>query len=324
MFMLKTFVFPSVCRPFDGMLDTSPEDGIFAPLALKFRGKEYLVGKIPDILDEINPVSPFGAKFQLLARMALLLADTEDGGRVSLTVSLPSFLYAYRDMVEKSLQGKITVDFGASQVCKEYISRVIDISHLQVISRLDSCVAAIRRGNIREEGDFLVVNLGQGACEATVSIAGTPAGRQFCVRGIRAGIDLGIGSESLQQALFGRQTAKASVPRLRKEVLRRYYQDIISSNIRDVLSGQKDNCSKIYLCGDGAAYPELVQCFRDEFGERFSISVYPSPERCASQGCSIQSLSARHRLSETPGSALAVGLDVDDRYTCVSVSMGKL
>ena len=322
--MLKTFVFPSVCRPFDGMLDTSPEDGIFAPLVLKFQEKEYLVGKMPDILDEINPVSPFGAKFQLLARMALLLADTEDGGRVSLTVSLPSFLYAYRDMVENSLQGKITVDFGASQVCKEYVSRAIDISHLQVISKLESCITAIRRGNIREEGDFLVVNLGQGACEAAVSMSGAPEGRQFCVRGIRAGIDLGIESESLQQALFGRQTAKDNIPRLRKEVLRRYYQDIVSSSIRDVLSGQNDNCSKIYLCGDGASYPELVQCFQSEFGERFSVVVYPSPERCASQGGSIQALSVRQRLSEAAGSALAVGLDVDDRYTCVSVFRDKL
>lgn len=324
MLMLKTFVFPSVCHPFEGMLAPSSEDGSFAPLVLKFREKEYLVGEVPDILDEINSVSPFGAKFQLLARMALLLADTEDGGRVSLTVSLPSFLYAYRDMVEKSLQGKITVDFGASQVCKEYISRVIDISRLQVISRLESCIAAIRWGKIQEKGNFAVVNLGQGACEAVLSIAGAPEGRQFCVRGIRAGIDLGIGSESLQQALFGRQTAKASVPRLRKEVLRRYYQDVVSSSIRDVLSGQNDDCPKIYLCGDGASYPELVQCFRDEFGGRFPVLVYPSPEKCASQGCSIQAMSARQRFSETPGSALAVGLDVDDRYTCVSVSRGKL
>ena len=279
---------------------------------------------MPDILDEINSVSPFGAKFQLLARMALLLADTEDGGRVSLTVSLPSFLYAYRDMVENSLQGKITVNFGASQVCKEYISRVIDISRLQVISRLESCIAAIRWGKIQEKGNFAVVNLGQGACEAVLSIAGAPEGRQFCVRGIRAGIDLGIGSESLQQALFGRKMADTRVPQLRKEVLRCYYQDVVSSSIRDVLSGQNDDCPKIYLCGDGASYPELVQCFRDEFGERFPVLVYPSPEKCASQGCSIQAMSARQRFSETPGSALAVGLDVDDRYTCVSVSRGKL
>lgn len=322
--MLKTFVFPSVCRPFEGMLAPSSEDGSFAPLVLKFREKEYLVGEVPDILDEINSVSPFGAKFQLLARMALLLADTEDGGRVSLTVSLPSFLYAYRDMVENSLQGKITVNFGASQVCKEYISRVIDISRLQVISRLESCIAAIRWGKIQEKGNFAVVNLGQGACEAVLSIAGAPEGRQFCVRGIRAGIDLGIGSESLRQALFGRKMADTRVPQLRKEVLQCYYEDIIASGIREVLSGQHGSSPKIYLCGDGASYPELVQCFRDEFGERFPVLVYPSPEKCASQGCSIQAMSARQRFSETPGSALAVGLDVDDRYTCVSVSRGKL
>ena len=318
--MLKTFVFPSACRPFDDLLPPSSDDSAFAPLVLKFQEKEYLVGKMPDILDEINPVSPFGAKFQLLARMALLLADTEGGCRVSLAVSLPSFLYAYKDMVENSLRGKIRVDFGASQVCKEYISRDIDILHLQVISRLKSCITAIRRGKIQEKGNFVVVNLGQGACEATVSEAGAPEGRQFCVRGIRAGIDLGIESESLKQALFGRKTADTGVPRLRNEVLQRYYQDVISSGVREILSGQNGNCSKIYLCGDGASYPELVQCFRDEFGEKFSVSVYPSPEKCASQGCGIHAQSLWQGSAET---VVAVGLDMDDRYTCVSVSLCK-
>lgn len=301
---------------------STTDNNAFAPLILKFRGKEYLVGKSPDIPDRMTAVSPAGIDFQLLVRMALLLADTEGAGRVSLAVSLPLSLSVYGDAVKKSLQGKISVEFGASQVCKEYIGREIDIAQLQIMPRLESCVEAIRRGRLQEENDFMVVSLAHGTCEAVVSVSGAPAGRQLCVRGIRPGIDLGVGMESLQQALFGRDTTNSDVPRLREEILRRYYGEVVSSGIRDILSGYNGNRRlKIYLCGDGASYPELVQCFREEFGNRFPVQVYPSPEKCASQGCNIRARTARQ---ESLAPTVAVGLDVDDRCTCVSVSRSKL
>lgn len=321
--MLKTFVFPSVCRPFEGTMDSTSttDNSAFAPLVLKFRGKEYLVGKSPDIPDRMTAVSPAGIDFQLLVRVALLLADTEGAGGVSLAVSLPLSLSVYGDVMKKSLQGKISVEFGASQVCKEYIRREIDISHLQVISRLESCEAAIRLGPFREKGVFMLVNLGQRACEAAISIPGEPFAQQFCARGIRSGIDLGVGMESLQQALFGCKTANTNVPRLREEVLLHYYEAVVSPGIRKMLSGCNDRGGlKIYLCGDGASYPELQQCFRDEFGGGFPVVVYPAPEKCASQGCCIR---GQHVRQGFPGPVVAVGLDVDDRYTCVSVLRDK-
>lgn len=40
----------------------------------------------------------------------------------------------------------------------------------------------------------------------------------------------------------------------------------------------------MYLVGGGALYPELVDCFKEEFGDIVSVNVYPEPEKCASQG----------------------------------------
>ena len=77
-------------------------------------------------------------------------------------------------------------------------------------------------------------------------------------------------------------TSKALVNRvkhnildIREKVLKMYYQEIIAPNLRKAFTDDDFNkCSKMYLVGGGALYPEIVQCFKEEFGEFVSVEVY--------------------------------------------------
>ena len=64
-----------------------------------------------------------------------------------------------------------------------------------------------------------------------------------------------------------------------------YYNEIVAPNLRKAFIDDDFNkCTKMYLVGGGALYPELVDCFKEEFGDIVSVNVYPEPEKCASQG----------------------------------------
>ena len=111
-----------------------------------------------------------------------------------------------------------------------------------------------------------------------------------------------------------------------------YYSDVISPRLKKAFTDDDfSRCNQMYIAGGGAYYQDLVDCFKEEYGESLSIFVYPEPEKCASHGyCLNSKMKARSSVTgfETMDpeaflkttSQLAVGLDVGNANTCVSLS----
>lgn len=88
----------------------------------------------------------------------------------------------------------------------------------------------------------------------------------------------------------------------------------------------------MYLVGGAALYPELVECFKEEYGDIVEVIIYPEPEKCASQGyCLNSKIKASASRSNIPNNVedeeikifrnpqLAVGIDIGNANTCVTI-----
>ncbi len=126
---------------------------------------------------------------------------------------------------------------------------------------------------------------------------------------------------------------KHNILDIREKVLKMYYNEIVAPNLRKAFIDDDFNkCTKMYLVGGGALYPELVDCFKEEFGDIVSVNVYPEPEKCASQGyclnSKIKSSVARSNIPHNieaeeikifRNPQLAVGIDIGNANTCVTI-----
>ena len=126
---------------------------------------------------------------------------------------------------------------------------------------------------------------------------------------------------------------KHNILDIREKVLKMYYNEIVAPNLRKAFIDDDFNkCTKMYLVGGGALYPELVDCFKEEFGDIVSVNVYPEPEKCASQGyclnSKIKSYVARSNIPHNieaeeikifRNPQLAVGIDIGNANTCVTI-----
>ncbi len=78
---------------------------------------------------------------------------------------------------------------------------------------------------------------------------------------------------------------KVDLKETRKTILRQYYKQIITPQLRKYFTNQDfETCEKVYLMGGGAMYPELVDAFREEFGDAIPVEVAPEPDKLASIG----------------------------------------
>ncbi len=228
--------------------------------------------------------------------------------------------------------------------------REINVGKVDIIPEILGCTTAIREGNIKERDNFFIISLGYGTCEAVVSTrAGIINRSAISTHGIRHAVNLlanelaknyylNLKTEHQVDVIF--QQGNITVNRMRhnildirEKVLKMYYRDIISPNLRRAFTDDDFNkCTKMYLAGGGANYPELVDCFKEEFGSIVSVDVYPEPERCASHGyCLHSKLNSGSAKTSMPNNIeddeikifknpqLSVGMDIGNASTCVTI-----
>src|ERR1700759_1789209 len=100
------------------------------------------------------------------------------------------------------------------------------------------------------------------------------------------------------------------VREIRKNALRSYYNEVISPNLRNVINDRNlMKTNKVYLCGGGMYYQDLVDCFKAEFGEIVQLEVVSDPASLASKGYALNSL----RLSGNKNAS--VGIDIGNSTT---------
>jgi len=78
------------------------------------------------------------------------------------------------------------------------------------------------------------------------------------------------------------------VREIRKNALRSYYNEVISPNLRNVINDKNlMKTNKVYLCGGGMYYQDLIDCFKAEFNEIVQLEVVNDPSTLASKGYAL-------------------------------------
>ncbi len=257
----------------------------------------------------------------------------------------------YRDRATEALQGRHIINYDASTFGGPAITkREVNVGKVEIIPEIMGCTVAIREGHLQEKENFFIVSLGYGTCEAVVSTrAGLINRSAVSTHGIRHAVNL-LANELAKNFYLNLKTehqidvafqkgsitvnrVKQNILDIREKVLKMYYQEIIAPNLRRAFSDDDFNkCTKMYLVGGGALYPELVNCFKEEYGDIVDVVVYPEPEKCASQGyCLNSKIKANATKSNIPNNVnteeikifrnpqLAVGIDIGNANTCVTI-----
>ncbi len=354
--MLKSYSFPSTYEVTNQEL-SRVADNLLEGLKIRMNNNEYILGNLA-LREGYSPhkninSGPNEEEYQLLMKAGLLLAVSQNDASVNVTVGFPFSTYMlYRDSAREIIGEQQTVSYDRGTFADPGLeTKQIHVANVDVIPEIVGCITAVREGALHAQGNFFMVSLGFGTCEAVVS---TPTGilnrSAVSMNGLRYAVKLfehelakkyylDLKTENQLDVLFqqGRITinrVRYDVSDLRKKVLRMYYHDVISPRLKKVFTDDDfSKCNQMYIAGGGAYYHDLVECLKEEFGDILTIVVYPEPEKCASHGYCINSkLNLENSGSDSldsqdpdaflrgSTSQMAVGLDVGNANTCVTLS----
>ncbi len=353
--MLKSYNFPSVYEATNQELANVAEN-ILDGIKICIDDTDYIVGNLA-LVEGYSPhksinAAPTDEEYKLLSKAGLLLTQPKGEEEIYLTTGFPFATYMlYRDRATEALQGRHIINYDASTFGVPAITkREVNVGKVEIIPEIMGCTVAIREGHLQEKENFFIVSLGYGTCEAVVSTrAGLINRSAVSTHGIRHAVNL-LANELAKNFYLNLKTehqidvafqkgsitvnrVKQNILDIREKVLKMYYQEIIAPNLRRAFSDDDFNkCTKMYLVGGGALYPELVNCFKEEYGDIVDVVVYPEPEKCASQGyCLNSKIKANATKSNIPNNVnteeikifrnpqLAVGIDIGNANTCVTI-----
>jgi hypothetical protein len=336
--MLKTRSFPSVFETNATEL-ADVADTPLKGLKVQVDDERYVVGDLA-MREGTSPHkginnAPSDLDYRLLMRAGLMAAEA--GGAdspITLTTGFPYPTYqVHREDARNLLQGEKRVEFDGRPFGQDKHSAIdVSVSTVEVIPEIEGHVTATRRGDLQERDPFFAVSLGYGTFESVLSLPSGPVQRTATSgRGLRYAtslltkrlrekhyldmltehqVDMVMRQGSV---VAGRQ--RHDLSELRREVLHTYYKDVISPTLEKAFEdGDFGQTRKMYLAGGGALYTDLVDAFRDEFGEILSLKVVPNPVTHVSRGYALHSTNVN---GEDPDHA--VGLDLGNASTSVTL-----
>ena len=316
-------------------------------IKIKINENDYIVGNLA-LREGYSPhkninSAPTEEEYQLLLKAGLLLAASQGDFAMNLTVGFPFSTYMlYRDEVRKIIGTEQTITFDGGTFGQAGLeTKKINIAEVDVIPEIVGCITAVREGSIRAQGNFFMISLGFGTCEAVVS---TPSGivnrSAVSMNGVRYAVQLfehelskkfylDLKTEHQLDVLFqeGRVTinrVRHDVADLRKKVLRMYYNDVISPRLKKAFTDDDfSKCNQMFVAGDRLHQRRirklLVYICLPGTG-KMCVSWLLSPfkieiGKCFT--CYLESLDPDAFLKSS-AAQLAVGLDVGNASTCVT------
>jgi hypothetical protein len=277
--------------------------------------------------------SPSDLDYQLLAKAAMLLVADHVEQPITITTGFPYATYRiYKEQAIESLRKSHIIEYDASTFGGTGKKTVIlDVKNVDVIPEIVACSIALRKGDENASGNFFILSCGFGTFESVLSMdSGVVENTMISTHGLRYAINylkneleknhyLGFRTahtldEAFQRGYLYIDKKNVDVREIRKNALRSYYNEIISPNLRNVINDRNlTKTNKVYLCGGGMYYQDLIDCFKQEFGEIVQLEVVSDPASLASKGYVLNSL----RISGNNRSA-SVGIDIGNATTVVS------
>jgi hypothetical protein len=286
-------------------------------------------GQLPHKL--INS-SPADLDYQILVKAALLVASEFVDQPLTVTTGFPYSTYRiYKEMATDLLKKTHIIEYDASTFSgNTKKSAILDIQNVEVIPEIVGCTIALRKGEQQAEGNFFVLSCGFGTFESVLSLeSGIVEQTMVSTHGINYAVKLMMTElekkyylnfrnshmmdEAFQKGYIILNRVNIDLREIRKNVLRSYYNEVLSPILRNVINDTNlVRTNKVYLCGGGMYYQDLVDCFKNEFGEIVQLEFVTDPESLASKGYALNSL----RLSGGEKQS-SLGLDIGNSSTVV-------
>jgi len=276
--------------------------------------------------------APDDIDYQLLIKAALLLLPDSVEQPITITTGFPySTYHIYKEPAINLLKRGHIIEFDSSTFSNGNKKTVIhEIQNVEVIPEIVGCTIALRKGEQQAEGNFFVLSCGFGTFESILSMEhGIVEQTMVSTHGLRYAVNLLISElekthylefrdahlmdEAFQKGYIILNRKNVDLKEMRRNALKAYYNEVISPKLRGVITDANlMKATKIYLCGGGMLYQELVDCFRNEFGEIAQLEFVTDPSSLASKGYALNSL----RVSGNKKSS--VGIDIGNATTVVT------
>jgi len=277
--------------------------------------------------------SPADLDYQLLIKAAMLLVADAVEQPVTITTGFPYATYRiYKDIAIEQLKKTHIIEYDGSTFGGSGKKTVIlDVKNVDVIPEIVACSIALRKGEEKASGSFFILSCGFGTFESVLSMdSGVVEQTMISTHGLRYAINYMI-NELSKTHYLGFRTAhtlddafqrgylyidkkNVDVREIRKNALRSYYNEVISPNLRNVITDKNlTKTNKVYLCGGGMYYQDLIECFKNEFGEIVQLEVVSDPAALASKGYTLNSLRVSGGVQNS-----AVGIDIGNSTTVVT------
>ncbi|HEY1024626.1 MAG TPA: hypothetical protein VGE26_05630 [Sphingobacteriaceae bacterium] len=277
--------------------------------------------------------SPDDVDFQLLAKSAMLLAHETVEQPLTITTGFPySSFHIYKDKAIDFLRKTHIIEFDGSTYSNSAKKTVVlDVQQVDVIPEIVGCTIAIRKSEPAVNGSFFVLSCGFGTFESILSTdSGIIEQSMVSTHGIRYAVNIMLNElkksyylefrnahlldDAFQKGYIYLNRKNVDLRELRKAAIQVYYNEVISPNLRSVITDANlMKTNRIYLCGGGMYYQDLIDCFNNEFGEIAQLEVVANPESLASKGYALNSL----RLAQGRKKS-AMGIDIGNSSTVVT------
>ncbi len=277
--------------------------------------------------------SPEDVDFQILAKSAMLLTQESVEQPLAITIGFPySSFHINKEKAINFLKKTHIIEFdGSTYSSSGKKTVVLDVQHVDVIPEIVGCTIAIRKSEPPVSGSFFVLSCGFGTFESILSTdSGIIEQSMVSTHGIKYAVNIMLNElkkhyylefrnahlldDAFQKGYIYLNRKNVDLRELRKAAIQVYYDEVISPNLRSVITDANlMKTNRVYLCGGGMYYQDLLDCFQHEFGEIAQLEVVANPESLASKGYALNSL----RISQGKRKS-AIGIDIGNATTVVT------
>lgn len=333
----QSYSFPSVYEAIGTNLSFVSKDLINGLQLYDSKDQSYIIGSLA-LTEGVSPnklvnSSPYEIDYQLLLKTGILLANQNNNRPLAVTTGFPFSTYQiYKDIAKDLILNLKEIDYNPGTYSNgERTTIKTNIQQVEILPEMIGNIIGLRVGEMQAEGNFFVVSLGYGTCEAVLSTENGIVHRTaLSINGMQYAVDLfmrslatkyylGLKTEKQLDVSFRNDyiildRQKVNIIDLRKRILERYYKDIISTGLRKSFTDSDfERADKIYLTGGGALFPELIEQFEKEFSQIAKVEVVKNPLTLTSEGYSLNSIMLTDGDEST-----AIGLDLGNANTVLT------
>lgn len=340
--MFELLQFPSIIEGNNTELRQVAPD-LINGLKLHEKRRGYVIGNLA-LTEGVAPhkninSSPGELEYQLLLKSALLLAANELGkNKLTVTTGFPTSTYQlFREQAVEIIEKEHVIEFDPATYSNAVRRNMpVTVNKVQVMPEIQGCILGLRHGAPQAKGNFFVVSLGFGTCEAVMSTeSGTVQRTSISTNGLRYAVNLMMNElgkkyylelqnehqldQAFQKGFLFSNRKRVDLRETRERVLQQYYQDVISPALRKAFQDADfQRADRLYLVGGGAYYEDLIAQFNQEFQDVVEVIVPSEPAGMATTGYCINSI----QLNNGDASA-AIGIDLGNATTIVSFAKGN-